>query len=137
MMSLKGESGRPLGVIPDTLHVPPQLEVIARQICESKTVAVGTLGGQTQVGGQDNVLVGTAKVVVVPELANEPTVWYLSDQSKFVKPFIWQLREAPNTTYQNNPNDESVFMLNEYRYGVRARGAAGFGLWFLAARCIA
>jgi phage major head subunit gpT-like protein len=31
------------------------------------------------------------------------------------------------------PDDENVFKRDEFLYGVRARGAAGYGLWFLTA----
>jgi phage major head subunit gpT-like protein len=36
-----------------------------------------------------------------------------------------------------NPNDEHVMMRNKFIYGVKARGAGGFGPFWLAAKCSA
>lgn len=137
MMSYVGEDQLPLGIMPDTIFVPPQLEATAKIICETSTLAVSTQGGLTVVGGQDNVYKGTAKVVVIPELSNQPTAWYLADCSRPIKPLIWQLRQAPEFTFRNQLTDEHVFNSDEFLYGIRARGNAGFGLWFLMYKALA
>lgn len=60
--------------------------------------------------------------------------WYLFDTSRALKPLIWQLRVPPRLTRLDREEDENVFFRDEYVYGVRARGNAGFGLWQLAYR---
>ena len=127
MTSYTGEDGEPLGVMPRLLVVPPQLEKEALEI----------VSAERNSSGATNVLRGTAEVLVVPELANEPTVWYLMDVSKGLMPFIWQLRMAPQIVQKNSPNDDNVFHDDQYLVGAKARGAGGYGLWWLCARAIA
>jgi phage major head subunit gpT-like protein len=137
MMSFAGEDGLPLGVVPDTLVVPPQLEVTARLICEASSVSPQTIGAITQAGANDNVLKGTAKVLVIPELANEATTWYLLDCSKAIKPFVFQQRQAPQTIQLRSPSDYNVFNRKKFIFGVDTRGATFGGLWWLAAKAVA
>ena len=56
MQEFKGDGGRPLGVMPDTLVVPPSLESAGLQILNSE---YGT-------GGVSNEWRGTAKLIVTP-----------------------------------------------------------------------
>jgi phage major head subunit gpT-like protein len=58
--------------------------------------------------------------------------WFLLDTSRLVKPVIFQNRMEPKFTSLNQDNDQNVFMLDEYLYGVRARYNVGFGLWQMA-----
>jgi phage major head subunit gpT-like protein len=57
--------------------------------------------------------------------------WYLVDTSKAIKPFIFQLRKAPEFVSQTKTDSEDVFMRGEYKYGLEARGNTGYGLWQL------
>jgi phage major head subunit gpT-like protein len=59
IMSLKGDHGRPLGLVPDLLVVPPSLERAARKIVASQLVN----------GGETNEWAGTAEVLMTPWLA--------------------------------------------------------------------
>lgn len=59
MMAFKGDEGRPLGIMPTHLVVPPTLESEARQII--KAMLIG--------GGDTNVYYGTAELIVTPWLA--------------------------------------------------------------------
>ncbi|MFZ6872862.1 Mu-like prophage major head subunit gpT family protein [Undibacterium sp. Di27W] len=58
--------------------------------------------------------------------------WYLLDTSRAVKPIIFQKRSSPELTAMQSNEDESVFMKDIYRYGVRARSNVGFGFWQMA-----
>jgi phage major head subunit gpT-like protein len=138
MMGFKGESGEALGVHPNLLIVPPQLEDVARSILKADLVAPATLGaaGATMVGGQSNVYKDSAELLVLPELAADATTWYLLDTSKPLKPFIYQKRQEPILVAQFNPNDESVYRRKEFEWGADMRGAAGVALWFLAAKAV-
>ena len=137
MEAFKGENNKPLNVKPDILMVPPALRTLAQQILFAEYVAPQTFGGTTQVGANTNVWKGSAKLFVVPEIANQATTWYLMDTSKVVKPFVWVLRKPAEFTYLNNPNDQNVYQRNEFDFGVHMRGNMNYALWFLAARAIA
>jgi len=134
MMSWVGEDGQPLGVTPKLLVVPPQLEQAGRNILHADFIAPQMFGGNLQVGSNQNTLKGTADLIVIPELAGDPKTWYLLDTSRAVKPFIFQLRQAPMFVQFNDPKSESVFRRKKFVYGVDARGNVGFCLWFLAAK---
>lgn len=55
--------------------------------------------------------------------------WYLLDVQRPLKPLVWQVRKEPQLLSMNTPNDERVFMQRQFRFGIEARGAAGFGFW--------
>ena len=59
LIGMKGDYGRPLGVMPDTLIVPPALEQEAREIVINERAA----------DGATNTWRGTAELLVVPWLA--------------------------------------------------------------------
>jgi phage major head subunit gpT-like protein len=137
MMSYVGEDNLPLGVIPDTLVVAPQNEVIAKLIATGESVAPQQMNSITQVGANVNVLKGTCKVLVLPELSPTPGAWFLADCSKKVKPFVFQDRQAPNVISLRDPTNENVFKRKKYLFGVDTRGASLGGMWFLAAKASA
>lgn len=59
IQNMKGDGGRPLGLVPNLLVVPPSLEGAGRQIVQSQLVN----------GGETNQWAGTAELLVVPWLA--------------------------------------------------------------------
>ena len=127
MGAYTGEDGEPLGVQPTALVVPPQLEDTAN------TIVTAEFGAS----GATNVQKSQARVIVVPQLANLPTEWYLADDSNAIKGLIWQLREAPIFTPKTNFTDDNVFFEDQFVWGVNAEGVAGYGPWFLMARATA
>lgn len=133
--------GRPMGVKPTILMVPPQLEKTAKDIIAGNVLAslVKNVAGSENVAAVaiDNTLKGTAEVVVVDELGNKPDDWFLLDTSRGVKPFIFQNRQAPNLVSLTQQNDRNVFFHKEYIYGVDTRGNVGYGPWFLALKATA
>jgi phage major head subunit gpT-like protein len=64
MMSLTNSEGRPLGVKPSLLLVPPTLEAQAREILQSQFI----IGDPNAGGTKSNIWQGTADLLVVPEL---------------------------------------------------------------------
>lgn len=60
------------------------------------------------------------------------TAWYLIDDTRMIKPFIFQKRRDYQFVGMDAPTDEVVFTRKEYRYGVDARVNAAYGLWQLA-----
>ncbi len=131
----KTDAGRVTGWFPDTLIVPPQLEKQARDIVNNNLIVVA--GAGSTFGAVGNSLQGTAEVLVIPELGNQATTWYPAVTKQPVKPLIWQERQAPNMVSLVDPQSKNVFFDKEFIWGVDARGAAAYGLWFLMARCIA
>lgn len=135
MLARIGEDGKSLGVNPTALIIPPQLEPTAKLIINSDTMAGASFGNETtQVGATTNVNKGTAEIIMIPELSNQPDTWYLADLSKPIRPFLWQLREAVSFAYRIDPKDPVVFDKDMYLYGARARGEAGLVFPFLADR---
>ena len=59
IMSMKGDYGRPLGLVPDLLVVPPSLEGAGKGILQSQLVN----------GGESNPWAGSAELMVSPWLA--------------------------------------------------------------------
>lgn len=121
IMSFTDDEGRPLGLIPDTLEVPPALEATGRIICENEKLLDDT----------PNPYRGTAKLVVNPRLTST-TAWLLHVTSRPVKPFVYQERKKPVFVQQITEEAESVFMRKKFRFGAEARGNGGYGLWQLS-----
>lgn len=137
MMGYLGEDGKPLAVTPSLLIVPPQLEHVAKQITMADLV-INTTGATPAAGAaaMTNVMRGTAEVLMVPELASQATTWYLVDASKPMKPFVTQTRKAPQFVNLGEGSEHAA-RTKKFMYGVDMRGAAGYGLWFLASKCVA
>jgi len=120
MMEIKGEEGRPLGIKPNLLVVPPALEATALEIANAETI-----------GGSTNLTKGMVEVLVVPHLTSQ-TGWYLMDTTRVIKPIILQINRPITLEAMDSAKDEAVFMRAAYRYGVDAEHNAGYGLWQLA-----
>lgn len=116
MMSLVGDKGDTLDLIPDLLVVPPALEAKAKEILEADTI-----------NGSTNVTKGMAKYKVSTQLAAQPDEWFLLCTNEFLKPFILQMRRKPEFTGMTKGTDENVFLRNEYVYGTDGRWNGGYG----------
>ncbi|MBF0249958.1 MAG: Mu-like prophage major head subunit gpT family protein [Alphaproteobacteria bacterium] len=57
--------------------------------------------------------------------------WFLLDDSRAVKPIIFQERKKPDFTAMDQDTDEQVFASRRYRYGTHSRCNVGFGFWQL------
>lgn len=60
------------------------------------------------------------------------TAWYLIDDTKAIKPIIFQKRREYEFVAMDSPTDEQAFTRKLYRYGVDTRCNVGFGLWQVA-----
>lgn len=121
MLTIKGVDNKSLKIVPDLLLVSPQNEGLARQILFADTI-----------NGTTNVYKNTAELMVVPELADTPEMWFLLCTKKAVKPFVFQDRRKARLIAKNKDSDDNVFLDKEYIYGVDMRCNAGYGLWHLA-----
>lgn len=133
MRSFLGADGLPLGVRPNLLVVGPDLESTGLNILKEEWIAPATAyAGNAANQVQKNPFYGTADLLVVDDLQWQTGGWWLLDTTGGLKPFIWQLREAPNFVAKTKPDDPNVFDLHQYLYGSMLRGAAGYGPWFKA-----
>ena len=135
-----GEDGRSLRVRPDKLVVPPALEDTGLEIVGSNILAQ-VFGSNTAAAGISNTMQGRLTLEVLPELSADAggsdTTWYMMDTTKPTKPFVFVERQAPKVVFKNQDNDDNVFWDDEVNAGVRARGAAGYGPFWLASKCTA
>jgi phage major head subunit gpT-like protein len=121
MRKLKDEEGRPLGMKPNVLLVPPALEDDANLL-----MTVDKLED-----GKPNPYKGTAEVVVGDYLTSD-TAWFLLDTTRPVKPFVYQERKKPTFVQQVDPNADDVFMRAIFKFGAEARAAGGYAFWQMA-----
>jgi phage major head subunit gpT-like protein len=122
IMGFTDDEGRPLGLVPDLLEVPPALEGVANIIA-----AVGKLQDNSP-----NPYKGTCTVKVNPRLTSA-TAYMLHVTNRPLKPFVYQERKAPVFVSAVNPDSDDVFMRKKFKYGAEARAAGGYGLWQLSA----
>lgn len=134
MRGFKARNGKPMGIRPNLLVVPPSLEDTANRILTSDYLATYIMGSTSagNVAPEPNIYKGACELLVIDELESDPTAWYLLDNSKPIKPFLWWQRQAPEFTYMNKPDDANVFFNRQFLFGVDARGVADVTLPFLA-----
>jgi len=120
-LSLTNSKGEPLALIPNRLVVPPALEKAALDITEADFI-----------NGTRNTMKGTAKPLVVPQLAGSDTAWFLLCTTLPIKPLIYQQRKKVKFVSKTNETDDNVFMSKTFIYGADSRGNAGFGFWQMA-----
>lgn len=75
---------------------------------------------------------GNATVSNLIDAAESPeskTPWYLLDVSRTLKPLIFQERTSPELQAITDGKNDTVFMKDQYLYGVRYRCNVGFGFW--------
>lgn len=129
MMGVTDESGVPLGIMPDTLVVGPDLMWTALELVESP-VSVVKDAAHTNTR---NVFFGRMKVVVTPFLrGSSAQYWYLLDTKRAIRPVVFQQRKDVPVEFEaldNKSGSETAFMRDTYLYGVRGRYNAGYGLW--------
>jgi phage major head subunit gpT-like protein len=118
IMSFTDDEGRPLGLIPNVLEVPPALEIQGKRLVEMEKLADDT----------PNPYYKTATLVINPRLTST-TAWFLHCTAMPVKPFIYQERKAPVFVEQTDPQNDNVFMRKKFRFGAEARAAGGYGFW--------
>lgn len=117
LMKMPDEQGEPMGLMANLLVVPPALEDVAR-----------ILSMADRLGGDDPNPYKGIGVHVSPRLKSD-TKYYVMDVTGSLKPLIFQERSRPEfNSLMSVENVERAFMRDEYLYGVRARGAAAYGL---------
>jgi len=55
--------------------------------------------------------------------------WFLLSLSGSLKPLIIQERTTPEFEHITDPHNDTVFIKDQYIYGIRYRGSFGYGFW--------
>ena len=119
----KDDSGEVLGLVGDTLVVPPGLETTARTMLNAEFVSDGT----TTVS---NIWRNSSKLIVSPYL-KDANDWFLVVTTSVLKPIIFQDRTRVEFSALEQ-NSEHGFMRDAYHYGTRRRCNVGYGDWRMA-----
>ena len=136
MRSWVGADGLPLLVEPSVLLHDTTNRTAATQVLKEEWVSPTAAAGVIANGAPSkNSLVGLCDPLMVPDLNYAPGTWYLLATVGAIKPLIFQLRQAMQFVQRVKPDDTPVFEKHEFQYGIEGRGAAGYGPWFLAAKC--
>jgi len=130
MRNFRDDRGKKLGIVGDTLVVPPELEDDAMKLTKSPTV---------DASGNINPNQGRYNVIVRPEITDTDS-WALISTSSFIKPLIFQNRE-PTEFGSTEPvggsgQNEGAFMREKWYYGVRNRFNFGYWDWRRAIMCV-
>lgn len=73
-----------------------------------------------------------ATVSVSNMQAGAGPAWYLVDDTRALKPVIFQQRKTAQMVAKDKPTDDNVFDRKEFVYGVDTRDNVGFGFWQFA-----
>jgi phage major head subunit gpT-like protein len=127
MSKFKDDQGKALGITPDVLVVPPDLQWTALELLNSTYYPdlVAAAAGSQKLSA--NPLKGKLDLVVSPYLTDTNN-WFLLATKWVVRPVIFQSR-VPVEFAALEGTSEAGFMRDQYVYGVRARYNVGFGLW--------
>jgi phage major head subunit gpT-like protein len=132
--------GRPLNIVPDTLIVPPDLEVTAAQLLNTTFfMAVGANTSQNATSGQGtsigniptyNPFGGILKRMIVSPYLTSTTEWYVACTTRMTKPVILQERQPVTLTVKMDPStSDKVLSSNEGLASIIARWGAAAGDW--------
>lgn len=121
IMSFKDDEGRPLGLVPNVLEVPPALEAMGNLLMTADKLN----------DNSPNPYKGTATLLVNPRLTST-TAWLLHCTTMPIKPFILQERQKPVFVQQTGMDSDDVFMRKKFKFGAEARYAGGYSLWQLS-----
>lgn len=139
MRGYAGNDNLPLNVNPNLLMAGTALEAAAIQILQTQWTAPSVGLGQNAAGVvQQNALYGTADMLITPDfnqLTGNAAIgsgnpWLLMDSTMPLKPFIYQLREAPVFFFLFSPQSQPMIARHALQMGVHTRGIGGYGPWF-------
>lgn len=125
MMRFVDDQGRPAGVTPNLLIVPPELTWEAQTLLSSAFFPDPVSGANQQLGS--NPLRGLLTLVTTPYLTNAGN-WFLLDTRRIVRAIVLQMRRDFEFGALEG-STETGFLRDQYLYGVRARYNCGYGDW--------
>jgi phage major head subunit gpT-like protein len=128
MLGFKDDQGKPLGIMPDTLVVGPDNFFNAREVLNSVSIVMA--GDTDREKPSGNPLSGMLNLIVSPHVPGAQ--WFVLATAYPVRPLLFQWRIRPEFSAVMDPSDDYVFSSDAFKYGVRSRCGAGYGLWYLA-----
>jgi phage major head subunit gpT-like protein len=142
MMTIQGEDGEPLGVMPtkamfpSTLCMESQLVLRGQMMAPPQWGVIGSGSGANavQVGAADNPLARFGVTPIQNRYLKNGQRWYVLDDTKVMKPMIWQEREPAVFAPRVAETDPAVFDRHAYLWGIWGRVAPGWSYSFLMAR---
>lgn len=139
MSQIKDANGEPMLAVPDTIEYGPDLrdQVITSLQAEATALAIRNVAGTEIVAAasQDNVSVRGLLTPLMNERLPAGT-WYMH-HTKIMKPFVVQVETDPvGLEMRVNPEDPHVWENDEFLFGSRACGGAGYGLPQLSAKVV-
>lgn len=123
MSPLYQKMGRDAALFPDTLV----FSLLSAGFSEPCYDGQNFFDAEHPVIGEDG-----SETLVSNVQAGSGEAWFLLDCSQPVRPLIYQERIPFEFQHMDKASDPHVFMQDQYVYGTRGRGNAGFGLWQLA-----
>jgi phage major head subunit gpT-like protein len=113
---------KPMGLIGDTIVIPPELENTVLEVVRSSGVVVNGQG--TVYNPVSNFI---SKVIVLPELT-DVNDWYILCTSFPLKPLIYQPRKAAVPVIDTTEEKRN----RKIAFSVESRGNAGYGFYQMA-----
>jgi len=118
MLKFKNAMGKPLGIVGDTLVVPPDLEATALTLVSSERI-VGNANNDV------NVHRGAYNVIVNPYMT-DTNDWALLCTTGHIKPLLWQEAQGPTPVEIINDQLKTAKYVD---YGSDMTGRASFTDW--------
>jgi phage major head subunit gpT-like protein len=132
MATLADENGEILGFAPNVLECNSKLRAKAHAAVQNAW-EIKVFGSNTAAAPRDNVNKGLVEVRINDRL--EDNVWYLQHEL-MIKPFVVQTESEPSSLEMRvDPTDPHVWEHNEFLFGSRATGAAGYTYPHASSRC--
>ena len=125
MMRFTDDQGRPAGVMPSVLVVPPELYWEATQLLTSAYSPDPVTEAAQDLSA--NPLRGMLTLLTTPFLPSSSD-WFLLDTRRLVRAIVLQMRKEFEFSALEG-SSENGFLRDQYLYGVRARYNVGFGDW--------
>ena len=125
MMRFTDDTGRPAGVMPSVLVVPPELYWEATQLLTSAYFPDPVTQAAQDLSA--NPLRGMLTLLTTPFLPSSSD-WFLLDTRRLVRAIVLQMRKEFEFSALEG-SSENGFLRDQYLYGVRARYNVGFGDW--------
>jgi phage major head subunit gpT-like protein len=123
MLRFTDDNGIALGIYPDTIVCPPEMEIVFQKIVASTTYITATASGVA------NVWAGSIKTVIVDPWLTDVDDWYAFAVNMPLKPFVFQERQAPQFVALDKATDLPNFLRRKLLYSAESRSNAGYGFF--------
>jgi phage major head subunit gpT-like protein len=123
LLAMEDYYGKPI----DPLGMGGELVLVVGP--SNRATALSIVERQLDDDGGGNINYKAARPVIFPRLTS--THWFLAVAKGPVRPFVLQMRRAPEFVSKTEANDEAVFNKNEVQFGVSGRWNAGYAFWQL------